>query len=351
MKKGLREGWTTGTCSAAAAKAAALALVRGEAVPVVEVGLPRGDRVCFAVERTALAEGWAESVVVKDAGDDPDCTHGAHMTVRVSWSDAFELTGGEGVGTVTLPGLGLEIETSAINPVPRRQITRAVKEAVGERPVRVVVSVPGGEEMATHTTNDRLGILGGISILGTTGIVKPFSTASYRASIAQAVDVVKALGGDEVILATGNRSENAARRLYPDRLPAAYIEIGDFTGFTLRHAAKEAMSHAALVAMVGKLSKISRGIMQTYFKASRVEAEHLSELAAEAGAPPALVASARTAVSARHFFEMCEAAGHLGALELICRRAKQACESHVRGELPVDVVMVDFDGDRVIARA
>lgn len=351
VRRGLRTGWTTGTCAAAAAKAAALALLTGKPLAEVEVPLPRGGRAAFPVARTTLGEGWAESVVVKDAGDDPDCTHGAHLTVRVGWAESFELTGGDGVGIVTLPGLGLPVGQPAINPVPRRQIAAALEEAVGGRPVRAVVSVPGGEEMAKKTTNARLGIEGGISILGTTGVVKPFSTASYRASIAQAIDVVRAQGGDEVVLSTGSRSDQAAQRLYPGRLPSAYIEVGDFTGFAVKHAARGAMSKAAFVAMVGKLSKLSRGVMQTYFKASQVEAQHLSELAAEAGAPPALVEAAKGAVTARHFYEMCAEAGHHGALELICRRARERIEAHAGGGLPVDVVMVDFDGERVVARA
>src|SRR3954464_7982276 len=185
--KALRTGWTTGTCASAAAKAAAEALVTGVAPEVVEVALPSGRRLTFAVDSCRIDDGRAEAVVIKDAGDDPDVTHGAHLTATVSWREepGIELDGGIGVGVVTKPGLGLELGGPAINPVPRRMIQQAVGESVDLKiqGVRVVISVPDGEKMARKTTNKRLGILGGISILGTTGIVRPFSTAPWRARV------------------------------------------------------------------------------------------------------------------------------------------------------------------------
>src|SRR5215211_5383595 len=233
----LRTGWTTGTCAAAAAKAAATALISGEAQEGVEVGLPRkGEerRVRFEVERCEVGEGWAEAVVVKDAGDDPDVTHGAHITARVSWHEepGMELGRGEGVGVVTKPGLGLPVGGPAINDVPRRMISYSVEEVLNpaERGVHVVLSVPGGEEMAEKTTNRRLGIVGGISILGTTGIVRPFSTASWRASVVQAVHVMAAQGEKDVVLCTGARTEHGARGLLPDLEEVCFVEVGDFTG-------------------------------------------------------------------------------------------------------------------------
>ncbi|HXA63260.1 MAG TPA: cobalt-precorrin-5B (C(1))-methyltransferase CbiD, partial [Streptosporangiaceae bacterium] len=191
-QKALRAGWTTGSCASAAAKAATL-LLRGQEVPgYVEIGLPSGNRVTFAVESCSVSGGRASAVVVKDAGDDPDVTHGAHVTATVSWRDepGLDLDGGEGVGVVTKPGLGLELGGPAINPTPRAMITQAVTEALDsqDRGVRVVISVPEGEVMARKTTNKRLGIIGGISILGTTGIVKPYSTAAYKASVVQGID-------------------------------------------------------------------------------------------------------------------------------------------------------------------
>ena len=198
----------------------------------MEIGLPSGRRVSFPVESCRLAPGdaaqagaagggivWAEAVVVKDAGDDPDVTDGAHLTALVSWrgEPGMELDGGMGVGIVTKPGLGLELGGPAINPVPRKMITEAVGEAVdlAEHGLRVIISVPDGERMARKTTNGRLGILGGISILGTTGIVRPFSTASWRASVEQAVAVLCAQGEQSLVLCTGGRTEKGAMALLP----------------------------------------------------------------------------------------------------------------------------------------
>jgi cobalt-precorrin-5B (C1)-methyltransferase len=219
----LRTGWTTGTCAAAAAKAAAKALISGEVQDEVEIRLPRkGEerRVRFEVERCEVGEGWAEAVVVKDAGDDPDVTHEAYLTARVSWREepGIELDRGEGVGMVTKPGLGLTVGGAAINDVPRRMISYSVEEVLNptERGVRVEISVPGGEKMAEKTTNPRLGIIGGISILGTTGIVRPFSTASWRASVAQAISVMGAQEHGTLVLSTGGLTEKAAMRLLPD---------------------------------------------------------------------------------------------------------------------------------------
>src|SRR3954452_7074000 len=214
MSKGLRTGWTTGTCASAAAKAAAIGLLTGTAPEDVKVHLPNGDSVAFAVR----AEAPNRCVVVKDAGDDPDCTDGARMTATVEWAaenQDTELRAGPGVGTITKPGLGLPVGAPAINPVPRRMIFTALAE-VTDRPLTVTFEVPGGEEMAAKTTNARLRIVGGISILGTTGIVRPFSTAAYRASVVQQVDVAAAQGERTMVLAPGSRSEKAAQSLYPD---------------------------------------------------------------------------------------------------------------------------------------
>ncbi|MBW3627281.1 MAG: cobalt-precorrin-5B (C(1))-methyltransferase [Actinobacteria bacterium] len=346
---GLRTGWTTGTCAAAAAKAAALGLVGGAPPTEVEVGLPGGRRVRFAVE----AESPRRCVVVKDAGDDPDCTDGARMTAEVAWAPAGTATAlgnGPGVGTVTRPGLGLPVGVPAINPVPRRMILAALAEAT-PRPVVVTFSVPGGEAMAGKTTNARLGILGGISILGTTGVVRPFSTASYRASVVQQIDVAAANGADALALATGSRSEAAARRLHPELPEVCLVEVGDFTGIALRRAAARGVRRVAFVGMVGKIAKLAAGVMMTHFHRSRVDGELLAEAARQAGAPAPVVAAATETATARHFFEVCDAAGVTGPLVELCRRAARACVDHAGGALDVSVSMVDFDGERVVATA
>ncbi|MDQ1398519.1 MAG: cobalt-precorrin-5B (C1)-methyltransferase [Acidimicrobiaceae bacterium] len=349
MTEGLRTGWTTGTCATAAAKAATIALARGVAPPEVDVALPTGTRAAFAVE----TEGPSTCAVVKDAGDDPDCTHGARLTATVRWRQPGEnaslLLAGPGVGTITLPGLGLPIGAPAINPVPRRMILGALAEVV-DRPVEVVFSVPGGEDMAAKTSNSRLGIVGGISILGTTGIVRPFSTAAYRASVVQQVDVAAAQGQTHMVLATGSRSERAAQRLLPEVADVCVVEVGDFTGICLRRVAERGMSRATFVGMAGKIAKLAAGVMMTHFHRSRVDTALLAAVAADSGAPPSVIAAATETETARHFFDSCLAAGCLEPLAELCRRAAAACRSHVAGALAVEVLMVDFEGDMVVAR-
>jgi cobalt-precorrin-5B (C1)-methyltransferase len=350
--KGLRTGWTTGTCASAAAKAATQGLVDGAAPSRVEVALPSGRRVGFPVVVPDPARA-NRCAVVKDAGDDPDCTHGAHVTAEVSFAadgatEAVAIRGGEGVGMVTRPGLGLEVGSPAINPVPRRMIRQAIGE-VTQRPVVCTISVPGGEAMAAKTSNARLGIVGGISILGTTGIVKPFSTASYRASVVQQIDVAAAQGHAVVVLATGSRSDEWAQRRWPSLEPVCFVEVGDFTGIALRRAAGAGIGTVRFVGMVGKITKLAAGIMMTHFHRSKVDTDLLAEVAREAQAPPAVVRAATETATARHFFETCQAHGTTAPLELLCQRAAERCRAHVDGALVVEVTMVDFDGRTAVA--
>jgi cobalt-precorrin-5B (C1)-methyltransferase len=349
--KGLRTGWTTGTCASAAAKAAATGLCTGVRPAEVEVGLPGGRRVAFPVEAGPSGLPW-EAVVVKDAGDDPDCTDGARMTALVERAPGcrLELRAGPGVGTVTLPGLGLPVGVPAINPVPRRMILAALVEVTAE-PLAVTFSVPGGEAMAEKTTNARLGIVGGISILGTTGIVRPFSTAAYRASVVQQIDVAAAQGHREVVLATGSRSERHAFAAWPGLPDVCVVEVGDFTGIALRRAVAAGVERVAFVGMAGKITKLAAGVMMTHFHRSKVDTDLLAGVARDAGAPPGVVAAATETATARHFFEVCVAEGATEPLRRLCGLAAEACRAHVDGALEVEVRMVDFDGEREVARA
>src|SRR5581483_7284216 len=358
---GLRTGWTTGTCASAAAKAAAIGLCTGGRPETVEVGLPGGERVTFPVEAGPSGEP-NQAVVVKDAGDDPDCTDGARMTATATFAPpapggpaepggsgvGHELRAGDGVGTITLPGLGLEVGAPAINPVPRRMILAALAE-VTERPLVVTFSVPGGRAMAAKTTNERLGIVGGISILGTTGIVRPFSTAAYRASVVQQIDVAAAQGHDRAVLATGSRSEAYALRAWPDVAPVCVVEVGDFTGIALRRAAGAGMRRAVFVGMAGKITKLAAGVMMTHFHRSQKDTDLLAEVARAAGASSVVVAAATETATARHFFEVCTGAGVMEPLAELCRRAAANCRAHVSGALEVEVHMVDFAGECEVA--
>jgi len=347
--RGLRTGFTTGACAAAAAKAAALALTAGQPMREVTIQLPVGRAVTFAVKRCELAAGEALCSVIKDAGDDPDVTHGAEICARVRFSDAPELLGGEGVGTVTRPGLGLEVGGPAINPVPRRMIAASTAEAT-DRPLSIEISVPGGEIMARKTLNGRLGIVGGISILGTSGIVRPYSTASWRASVEQAVDVAAANGVRHVVLSTGGRSEKFSQALFPELPELAFVEMGEFTGRALKRCAVGGIVRATLAGMIGKLSKIAQGHFMTHVAGNQVDPAFLAEVALAAGASTELAQQVRGANSARHVQEMIEPAGLPAFFERICALASERCTGLVQRKVAVETVMFDFDG-KVLGRA
>ncbi|HMJ33425.1 MAG TPA: cobalt-precorrin-5B (C(1))-methyltransferase [Baekduia sp.] len=348
----LRFGWTTGTCSAAAAKAATLLLRDGDPPADVQVPLPKSEqRPTFCVERCERDGDGAVAVVVKDAGDDPDVTHGAHLTARVALvaEPGIVLRGGEGVGTVTKPGLGLEVGGPAINTGPRAQIAAAVGEVVDLTSVGVDVeiSVPGGEKMGRRTSNPRLGIMGGISILGTTGIVRPFSTAAWRASVGQAIDVMDAQGAKTVVLTTGGRTEKAARRLLPELPEVCFVEVGDFTGYALKRAAKLEFERCVFVGMAGKLAKLAAGIMMTHWTRSKVDPMFLADVTREAGGGETLAAAVAESNTGRHAWELWEAAELFAASDLLCTKVADNLTSYIKGALLVDCAIVDFDGARL----
>lgn len=347
----MRTGYTTGACATAATRAAMLALLNGQAPTSVTIILPIGEKATFSVHRCEHhADSSITASVIKDAGDDPDVTHGAEICATVSWrkTSGIEIDGGVGVGRVTKPGLGLEIGTAAINAVPRAMIEQTVQEILVEhgemRGVCVVISVPDGLERSQKTLNARLGIIGGLSILGTTGIVRPYSTAAYKASISKAVDVAIACGCQEhIVLTTGSRSEKFARR-YISLPDEAYIQMGEFTGHALRDCASKSVPQVTLVGMVGKLSKIGDGRMQTHVAGAEVDLQTLAEVARSCGATEDLVEQVRQANTARHFQELMFAHDLLMVFDVICQRARDAAQNYVHGKLAVDVIMCDFDG-------
>jgi cobalt-precorrin-5B (C1)-methyltransferase len=352
--KALRTGFSTGACAAAAAKAAVAAL-GGTLVRAVTVGFPSGERHEFAVHSLRRQGETATAVVVKDAGDDPDVTHGAHLTVTARWRNDGEvvLHRGEGVGLVTLPGLGLPVGEPAINPVPRQMITDAVYEASGGRGADVTISVPGGERIARKTTNRRLGIEGGISILGTTGIVRPFSTASWRASVEQAVAVMAAQNVSTLVLATGGRTERGAMALLPHLPEVAFVEVGDFTGAALRRAVEHGLAEVVFIGMIGKLTKLASGILMTHYTRSKVDTGLLAEITAAHGGRPEDVAEIRGAPTARRAYEIWETGGLLRVCgDDVCARVADTLRrftAEVGAALPAKVAMVDFSGRRVVA--
>jgi len=281
-------------------------------------------------------------------------THGAHLTATAAWRarPGLELDGGVGVGVVTKPGLGLEVGGPAINPVPRAMIEQAVGEAVDltRRGVRVVISVPGGELMARKTTNARLGILGGISILGTTGIVRPFSTASWRASVVQAVQVMAAQDERTLVLCTGGRTEAAAMALLPHLPEVCFVEVGDFTGAALRRAVECGLGSVVFVGMVGKLTKLAGGVLMTHYTRSAVPTQLLGQITEAVGGSASVVAEVAAANTARHAYEIWERAGLLRAAgDQLCRQVRDVLRRFTGGALRAEVAMVDFPGREVVA--
>ncbi len=257
-KVSLRTGYTTGACAAAATKAALVGTLSGCVPPEVEIPFPDGSRHRFRVSKAELLYDGARATVIKDAGDDPDVTNGAEIvaSVRVVPGQGLIIKGGKGIGRVTKPGLVVPVGEYAINPVPKEMLREAVKEALGHSSlaVEVELSMPEGEVLARKTINERLGIVGGLSILGTTGIVRPLSSEAWTATIATSMDVAKAVGLQEVVLCAGRASEEAHRRVY--RFPGeAYVMMGDYLEFSLLCAREHSFSKIHLVAQWAKMLK------------------------------------------------------------------------------------------------
>ncbi len=303
----LRRGWTTGACATAATKAAATALITGEFPDPVTIRLPKGETPAFALAREHLSETEAGAGIVKDAGDDPDVTHGATIiaTVRRSPPGAgIAFAAGDGVGTVTRPGLPLDVGEPAINPVPRAMMRAEIEQLCGAHGIAadftVTISVPGGEALAQKTWNPRLGIAGGISILGTTGIVHPFSCSAWIHSIHRGIDVSRANGVTHVLAATGSTSEAAARALvdFPD---IAVLDMGDFAGGLLKYLRAHPIARLTLAGGFGKFTKLAHGALDLHSGRSQVDMDWLAARARAIGLSAGqadTIAAANTALEA-----------------------------------------------------
>jgi cobalt-precorrin-5B (C1)-methyltransferase len=353
--KGSRTGFSTGACAAAAAKAAVRYFLQGIPLEAIETTLPNRKKVTFPLKRCEKIGGAVVTSIIKDAGDDPDCTHGAEITTTVTlkMEAGIELVDGPGVGHITKPGLGLELGSPSITPIPRRNITEMVLEELKDSPefkgARIVISVPSGEQMARETTNVRLGIVGGISILGTTGVVQPYSTAAFRASVVQEIDVAAAQGIRELVMTTGGKSEELAMKIFPDFQEESFIQVGDFIGVGLKSAVKNKMARAHIVGMMGKLSKMADGKMQTHVAGSQVNTEFLARVAQEAGGSEDLCRQIQAANTARHALELAAKENLNNFTTLICRDVCRVAENHTAGALEVHTYLFDFNG-KLLAR-
>ena len=353
-RDGLRYGWTTGACATAATTAAYTALLTGVFPDPVEIVLPNGQRPAFALATEKLSADRASAAVVKDAGDDPDVTHGALVgaTVRSGApGSGVAFVAGAGVGVVTKPGLPLPVGEPAINPVPRRMIREHIARVAvahgGSGDVVVELTVANGAELARHTWNPRLGIVGGLSILGTTGVVVPYSCSAWIDSIRRGVDVARAAGHRHVAGCTGSTSERVAAELYglPDD---ALLDMGDFVGAVLKYVRRHPVDRLTIAGGVGKLAKLADGHLDLHSGRSQVNVELLAGLAA--GGDPVLAARIRAANTALDALRISQRAGvPLG--DLIAARARTTAVDVLRAApVDVDVVVIDRAGT-IVGRA
>ena len=352
----LRRGWTTGTCATAAVKAAYAALLTGAFPDPVEVILPGGGSTAFALAKTATAKGSATAGVVKDAGDDPDVTHGALILATVRCAapgSGVSFRAGEGVGTVTRAGLPVPPGEPAINPVPRQMIRAAIAEVAAENgeagDVEVQIAIPGGEALAAKTMNARLGIVGGLSILGTTGIVIPYSCSSWIASIHSGIDVARAAGLTHVAGSTGAESEKAVQRMY-SLAEIALIDMGDFVGGMLKYLRSHPLPRVTIAGGVGKMTKLAQGLLDLHSKRGAVDLEVLVKFAKEAGGSRDLAARIRASNTAAEAFAHAEAEG-VGLGDEVARAAQATATAVVAGKgIEVEIAVFDREG-RLVGHA
>ncbi len=351
----MRRGWTTGACATAATTAAYTALLSGTFPDPVTVRLPNGLTPAFVLAREELGDGVARAAVVKDAGDDPDVTHGALVVATVrkgATGSGVTFKAGDGVGTVTLPGLPLAVGEPAINPVPREMMRRAVGDVaagLGDAgDVEIEISIPGGAALAAKTWNPRLGIVGGLSILGTTGVVIPFSCSAWIHSIHRGIDVARANGLVHVAACTGSTSERVVQALYglPD---IAMLDMGDFAGGLLKYLRRHPLPRLTIGGGFGKLCKLGAGHLDLHSGRSQVDLDWLADTATACGAGDSMVAAVRATHSAGHALALARDAG-VPLADAVAARARQTAVSLLGGGTAVEVIVIDRQGG-IVGRA
>ena len=344
----LRHGFTTGTAAAAAAKAATLHLLTGRAPDSVEVLLPMGGRMTISIMESRDDGDGILAAVVKDGGDDPDVTHRAviRAKVRRNAGDGIILRGGPGVGTVTRPGLPVAVGMPAINPVPREQIALAVAEAMDKREgLDVEIRVDRGEELAKKTFNPRLGIVGGISILGTRGTVKPFSNAAYQATIRQCLDVMRAGNVTRPCLTTGGRSERYLRQTLPHTPETACVQVADFFFYSMKEVGRRGFDSVLWGVFFGKLVKQAQGHRYTHARSAHLDLSILARWCAECGFTPQIcqeVAAANTSMQVLELLTTLPQAPRL--FSLLTSKAAGFARNFCGHDLRVDYLLFDFSG-------
>ncbi len=354
--RGSRKGFSTGANAAAAARAATVGLLTGKIPKVIDCLLPENNQVQFKVHASSLKNNQAHAELIKDAGDDPDVTHNAVIAADVKLlegqANTFVLKGGTGVGTVTQAGLGLEVGGPAINPKPRQYIEENVRIAgaklLKKHGLAVTISVPDGERLATRTLNARLGILGGISILGTTGIVHPWSTAAFRASVIQGIEVTARQGHDTVVLTTGGRTEKFVMRELPELPQSCFVQMGDFLSYALETAIEQKIKNIVIGGMVGKLTKIAQGETMTHAGRNPVDMNLVASLAKEAGAPDKVVEEIKQAETARFGSEKMKQLGiQMPFYNALAKRVIKTLTERYPQQFNLRILICDFEGNKI----
>ncbi len=344
----LRRGWTTGACATAATKAACSALLTGSFPDPIEITLPGGNVVGFALANHEFGDGQATVGIVKDAGDDPDVTHGALVksTVRAGApGSGVTFRAGLGVGTVTRPGLPIPPGEPAINPVPRKMIAEAVHQVAGDKAdFEVEIAVVGGEAMATRTLNPRLGILGGISILGTTGIVIPYSCSAWIHSIHRGVDVARAMGFDHVAGSTGNASEMAVQKFHGLH-EVQLIDMGDFVGGMLKYIRAHPVPRVTIAGGVAKMTKLAQGMLDVHSNRGRADLDGLAVVAIEAGASEELAARIRGANTVAEAFSLAVAEGVAIGDAIAAGAWRTAAPVLKSADIELEILVFNRDGE------
>ena len=347
-EKKLRTGFTTGSCATASSKAGILSIINQKKIEKIDIILPKRSRLYIQINSCEFTNNSAKCSVIKNGGDDPDVTHGAEIFVEIELTDnigKIEIDGGEGVGRVTKPGLGLTIGSAAINPTPKKMIRENVsevsKDLLKKNGIMIKVSVPKGKELAPKTDNPRIGIMEGISILGTSGIVIPYSTASFAAAIRQQIAVVSSMNDDSVVLTTGGRSEDFARNIIelPDH---SFIQMGDFSGYTIKQCAKQGLKKAYVAGFIGKLAKMAAGVKQTHVKGGKVDMKFLSELAKRCDAGSNTIGRILGANTARNVQEIIMEHKVYGFFDEITKEACNQMRQHSEEKISVEVILFDF---------
>ena len=350
----LRKGFTTGACAAAAAKAAAYILIKEQNVNEVEISLPAGQKAVFEIYDLNYENDVALATIIKDAGDDPDVTNGAEIGAEVRfYTKGFGITvkAGKGVGQVTKPGLAVPVGQPAINPVPMKMIKdelcKVLKETDCPLGLEATIFVPRGEELAKRTLNERLGIRGGISILGTTGVVEPISTKAWTDTVVAAMSVAKACGVSHVVLTPGRTSETAAMSIFEKLPQEAFIQMGDHVGFSLAEARKKGFAKVTVVGQFGKLVKIAMGNARTHAKDATLELGFLADLAQQVGLSRRKVETIRAANTAREVFLELRKNGSHEFFRRICELVNLTARDFLGGKIEFECIMVDYEGKRI----